>query len=311
MNRSNDDSTRQYRSIFRAGLFADQTAVVTGGGTGIGRCIAHELAALGATVVLWGRREGPLRATVAEIEDDGHRATFVTGDIRSADAVDAALDAVIARHGRVDLLVNNAGGQFSAFAVDITANGFDAVVRNNLLGGFLVARACYVHSMRERGGAIVNVTADHARGIPLMSHSSAARAAMANLTRTLAVEWAESGVRVNAVAPGFVASSGYDTYEGEPFHERLAQLPRLTLAQRHGTESEVSAAVMFLLSEAASYITGHELLVAGGSDLVNGLLEIPAHDRMRPYSGFHRSTPPAVLAPPAPGGAGPLGSESL
>lgn len=296
MNGSSDNSRPRYQSIFRDDLFEDRTAVVTGGGTGIGRCVAHELASLGATVALWGRREGPLRATVAEIEDDGHRAMYVTGDIRSADAVDAAVDAVIDRHGRVDLLVNNAGGQFSAFAVDITANGFDAVVRNNLLGGFLVARACYLRSMREWGGAIVNVTADHARGIPLMSHSSAARAAMANLTRTLAVEWAESGVRVNAVAPGFVASSGYDTYQGEPFQERLAQLPRLTLAQRHGTESEVSAAVMFLLSDAASYITGHELLVAGGSDLVNGLLEIPAHDRMPPFSGFHRSMPPDALA---------------
>jgi citronellol/citronellal dehydrogenase len=293
---SEETSPSRYRSVFRNDLFAGRVAVVTGGGTGIGRCIAHELAALGASVVLWGRREEPLRRTVAEIVDDGGEAAFVTGDIRVADAVDAAVSTVVERHGRIDLLVNNAGGQFSAFAVDISANGFDAVVRNNLLGGFLVSRASYIRSMRDRGGAIVNVTADHAKGIPWMSHSSAARAGMANLTRTLAVEWAASGVRVNSVAPGFVASSGYDTYEGEPFHERLALLPRLTLAQRHGTESEVSAAAVFLLSDAAAYITGHELLVAGGSDLVNGLLDTPPHDRLPPFSGFHRSTAPAALS---------------
>jgi citronellol/citronellal dehydrogenase len=289
-----------YRSVFRDGLFAGRTVIVTGGGTGIGRCIAHELASLGASVVIWGRREDPLRKTVAEIEDDGGVASYVLGDIRNAEAVDAALGEVVARHGRVDGLVNNAGGQFSALAVDISANGFDAVVRNNLLGGFLVSKASYVAWMRDHGGAIVNVTADHARGIPLMAHSSAARAGTANLTRTLAVEWASSGVRVNCVAPGFVASSGYDTYEGELFAERLHQLPRLTLAQRHGTESEVSAAVTFLLSDAAAYITGHELLVAGGSDLVNGLLETPPHDRLPAYEGFHRSQAPTALADPPP-----------
>lgn len=149
--------------------------------------------------------------------------------------------------------------------------------------------------MATHGGAIVNVTADHARGIPLMGHSAAARAGMANLTRTLAVEWAADGVRVNAVAPGFVASSGYDTYGDEPFHELLTRLPELTLARRHGTESEVSAAIVFLVSEAAAYITGHMLLVAGGADLVSGLWPVPAHDRVPPYEGFHHGTPPAAL----------------
>ena len=291
----------RYRSVFKDGLFAARTMIVTGGGTGIGRCVAHELAALGADLVVWGRREEPLRETVAEIVEDGGAASYVTGDIRNAEAVDAAIGAVLERHGRIDGLVNNAGGQFSALAADITPNGFDAVVRNNLLGGFLVARACYLRWMREHGGAIVNITADSTRGIPLMAHSSAARAGMVNLTKTLAVEWAADGVRVNAVAPGFVASSGYDTYEGELFAERLNELPRLTLAQRHGTEAEVSAAVAFLLSPAAGYITGHELLVAGGSDLVNRLLPTPPHDRLPPFEGFHRSRAPTALGDPADG----------
>lgn len=288
----------KFESVFGDRLFVDKSAIVTGGGTGIGRCVAHELAALGADVVLWGRRSEPLERTVGEIVDDGGSASYVTGDIRVAEDVEAAVAQVIERCGRIDLLVNNAGGQFSAHAVDISANGFDAVVRNNLLGGFVVSKACYLSSMRERGGAIVNITADHSRGIPLMAHSSAARAGMANLTRTLAVEWASSGVRVNAVAPGFVASSGYDTYAGEPFQERLAELPRLTLAQRHGTESEVSAAVVFLLSGAAAYITGQEIAVTGGSDLMNGLLEVEPHGRLPPFSGFHRSSLPTALNGP-------------
>lgn len=285
-----------YASVFKPGLFAQQVVIVTGGGSGIGRCIAHELSYLGATVVLWGRQPEALEETADEITDDGGIASFVTGDIRDAAVVDAVVGSVIERHGRIDALVNNAGGQFSALASDITPNGFDAVVRTNLLGGFLVAQSCYKSSFRDHGGAIVNITADHSRGIPLMSHSSAARAGMANLTKTLAVEWASSGVRVNAVAPGFVASSGYDTYEGEPFADHLATLPRLTLAQRHGTEPEVSAAVTFLLCEAAAYITGQELLVGGGSDLMNGLLPIEPHDKLASFEGFHRSTRPDSLS---------------
>ena len=288
-------TSSQYTSVFRPGLFAEQVVIVTGGGSGIGRCIAHELSSLGATVILWGRKVAPLQETADEISEDGGIASVATGDIRDVEAVDSAVGSIIDRHGRIDALVNNAGGQFSALAADITPNGFDAVIRTNLLGGFLVAQRCYQASFSDRGGAIVNITADHSRGIPLMSHSSAARAGMANLTKTLAVEWASSGVRVNAVAPGFVASSGYDTYEGEPFADHLATLPRLTLAQRHGTEAEVSAAVVFLLSEAAAYITGQELLVGGGSDLMNGLHPIEAHDRLAPFDGFHRSRRPESL----------------
>ena len=285
----------RYASVFRPRLFAEHVVIVTGGGSGIGRCIAHELSSLGATVVLWGRKTATREETTTEIIDDGGKASFVTGDIRDTEAVDSAVGSIIDRHGRTDALVNNAGGQFSALATDITPNGFDAVIRTNLLGGFLVAQRCHQASFRDHGGAIVNITADHSRGIPLMSHSSAAQAGMANLTKTLAVEWASSGVRVNAVAPGFVASSGYDTYEGEPFADHLATLPRLTLAQRHGTEAEVSAAIVFLLSEAAAYITGQELLVGGGSDLMNGLHPIETHDRLAPFDGFHRSRKPDSL----------------
>lgn len=284
-----------YQSIFRSDLLAGRVVVVTGGGTGIGRCTAHELASLGAHVTLVGRRDGPLEGTAAEIAEDGGSVDWHPCDIRDGERVAEVAEAVVEAHGRIDGLVNNAGGQFSAPLAEMTQKGFETVVRTNLVGGFLLSREVHARSMRAHGGAIVNITADHARGIPLMGHSSAARAAMANLTRTLAVEWAADGVRVNAVAPGFVASSGYDTYGGEPFHELLATLPELTLARRHGTESEVSAAIVFLLSDAAAYITGQELLVAGGTDLVSGLWPVPAHDRMPPYHGFHRGAPPGAL----------------
>lgn len=284
-----------YQSIFREGLFENRVVVVTGGGTGIGRCTAHELAALGAHVVLVGRRAEPLEATATEIGQDGGAADWQTCDIRDESVVAETVARVIDGHGRIDALVNNAGGQFSAPLAEMNQKGFETVVRTNLVGGFLMAKEIYARSMRDRGGTIVNVTADHARGIPFMGHSSAARAAMANLTRTLAIEWAAAGVRVNAVAPGYVASSGYDTYAGEPFHDLLVRLPALTLAQRHGTESEVSAAIVFLLSDAAAYITGEELLVAGGANLYSGLWPTPPHDRLTPFEAFPRTVRPAVL----------------
>lgn len=284
-----------YQSVFHNQLFDGRIAIVSGGGSGIGRCVAHELATLGAHVVLWGRRLEPLESTVAEIDEDGGSASYVRGEIRDVDDVTRCIAEVIDKCGRIDLLVNNAGGQFSAPASDISANGFDAVVRSNLLGGFLLSKQCREASMAEHGGAIVNITAQHLTGIPMMAHSSAARAGMANLTKTLAVEWASDGIRVNAVAPGYVESSGYDTYADDPFSDKIAELPRLTLAQRHGTEAEVSAAVTFLLSPAAAYITGQELIVAGGSDLVNGLWPIEPHDRLPPFNGLHRpQTPRAV-----------------
>ncbi|MPY93866.1 MAG: SDR family oxidoreductase [Acidimicrobiia bacterium] len=284
-----------YQSIFRTDLFAGQVVVVTGGGTGIGRCTAHELAALGATVVLLGRRSEPLEATTAEITGDGGRATWHACDIRDEAHVGETVGRIVAEHDHVDGLVNNAGGQFTAPLAEMSQKGFEVVVRTNLVGGFLMAREVFTQSMRGRGGVVVNVTADHRRGIPYMGHSSAARAGMANLTRTLAVEWASEGVRVNAVAPGFVASSGYDTYGGEPFHELLEALPALTLARRHGTEAEVSAAIVFLLSPGAAYVTGQELLVGGGTDLVSGLWPVADHDRLARFDGFHRSVTPAAI----------------
>ena len=192
-------SAAGYRSVFAPGLFADRVVIVTGGGSGIGRCTAHELASLGATVVLVGRNADKLRATVDEIAADGGRASQQVCDIRQEDAVRAMVAAVLAEHGRIDGLVNNAGGQYMTPLEKISAKGWDAVIATNLTGGFLVARECYLQHMQAQGGAVVNIVADMWGSMPGMGHSGAARAGMVSFTETAALEWARSGVRVPKV----------------------------------------------------------------------------------------------------------------
>ncbi|HEU5096228.1 MAG TPA: SDR family oxidoreductase [Reyranella sp.] len=283
-----------YRSVFAPGLFKDQTVVVTGGGSGIGRCTAHELASLGARVVITGRKIDKLEKVKAEIAASGGRCEVHAFDIREETQVKDAVAKIVAGNGRIDGLFNNAGGQFPAPAAELSAKGFDVVVRNNLTGGFLVSREVYTQSMRRHGGSIVNMTADYRNGFPNMVHTGAARAGMANLTMTLAYEWAVSGVRVNSVAPGWIASSGMDTYTGE-FKAQIPKLKGHCPLGRLGTESEVSAAVCFLLSKAAAYITGTEIRIDGGVPLANRSVDLPATDRSQPFNGFHLAVTPKVL----------------
>ena len=288
------DPVARYRSVFRAGLFDGRVAWVTGGGSGIGRCVAHELASLGATVVVSGRTAARLESVAAEIGADGGRAEALPFDIRDEDAVKASVAEVVRRHGRIDALVNNAGGQFPAPLAAISKRGFDAVVSNNLTGGFLMMREAYLQSMQKHGGAIVNMTADFRNGMPGMGHSGAARAGMANLTMSAAYEWASSGVRVNAVAPGWVASSGMDTYQGAV----RALIPKLKAhvpLRRLATEAEVAAAIVFLLSPAAAFITGVTLQIDGGASLGSAVFPSVDHDRSVPYDGFHRAVVPEAL----------------
>jgi len=293
----------RYRSIFRPDLFADQVALVTGGGTGIGRCIAHELASLGATVVVAGRRSEPLDATVAEIAEVGGRAEAVSLNIRDEDAVDAVIADLVARHGRVDHLVNNAGGQFASPAALIKPKGWRAVIDTNLNGTWFVTQACFKRSFSKHGGAVVSIVADMWNGFPGMAHTGAARAAVVNLTRTLAVEWAAAGVRVNAVAPGFILSSGLKNYP--PAVAKMArELFVSNPASRPGTEAEVSAAVAFLLSPAAAFVTGETMRVDGAASLHKApMLPLPRHAKLPGWDGFHlKADLPEIFADLAPGG---------
>ncbi len=283
-----------YRSVFRPGLFAGQVHWVTGGGSGIGRCVAHELASLGATVVLSGRTQGKLDRVAAEIAEDGGRADTQAFDIRDEDAVKAGVAAIIARHGPVTGLVNNAGGQFPAPLLAISKKGFDAVVANNLTGGFLMMRELFNQCMQQHGGAVVNMTADFRNGMPGMGHSGAARAGMSNLTMTAAFEWAHAGVRVNAVAPGWIASSGMDHYGGA-MKTIIPRLKQHVPLRRLGVEAEVSAAIVFLLSPAAAFITGVTLPIDGAASLGSEIFPLGPEAKSVPFDGFHRAVTPEVL----------------
>jgi citronellol/citronellal dehydrogenase len=283
-----------YRSVYRPDLFAGQTIIVTGGGSGLGRCMAHELASLGAHVIIIGRTLEKLEAVAAEITEDGGSCSFYSQDIRDEPGVIKTIETIVSDRGRIHGLVNNAGGQYPAPLAAITKNGFEAVVSSNLTGGFVMAREVFTQSMADHGGAIVNMLADMWRGMPMMDHSGAARSGMENLTRTAALEWAVAGVRVNAVAPGYVASSGMDTYKGainDVFRKLRHQIP----LKRLGREAEVSSAVTWLLSEGASYVTGTTIRIDGAAMMMSPLLPIPDHSASQPYEGFHRAELPNIL----------------
>jgi citronellol/citronellal dehydrogenase len=284
-----------YASIFRPGLFKGQVVIVTGGGSGIGRCTAHELASLGAKMALIGRNPEKLDSVREEIGAAGGEAERWVCDIREEDKVKETITAVLARFARIDGLVNNAGGQFAAPLAHMTQKGWDTVVRNNLTGGFLMAREAYTQWMATHGGAIVNMVADMWMGTPVMGHSGAARAGMVNFTKTAAFEWSGSNVRVNAVAPGWIASSGLDRYPPE-MREKIRNLKNHVPAGRLGTESEVAAAIVFLLSEAAAFISGATLRVDGAAPNAPRSFPMPPRKAPMPaFDGFHFASMPRVL----------------
>ena len=284
-----------YRSILRDDCFSGEIHLVTGGGSGIGRCVAHELASLGAHVIVAGRKQEKLDLVAAEIAEDRGSAETAAFDIRDEEAVASAIKGIVEKHGRLHGLVNNAGGQFPAPLEAISKKGFEAVVANNLTGGFLVMREAYKQSMREHGGAIVNMTADMWRGMPGMGHSGAARAGMVNLTKTAAYEWAAAGVRVNCVAPGWVASSGMDTYDGMT-KALIPTLKNHVPLGRLATEAEVSSVICFLLSAAASFVTGITVPIDGGAPLGSALFPVGKGRGTEAFDGFHLAKVPDVLA---------------
>ena len=284
-----------YRSVFAPDLFKGQTIVVTGAGSGIGRCTAHELAALGAHVVLTGRKMEKLDAVAAEIREDGGECSQQAFDIRDEDAVKQAVKAIVAERGVIHGLVNNAGGQFPAPLMAISKKGWEAVVNNNLTGGFLMAREVFNQAMRKTGGSIVNMLADMWGGMPGMGHSGAARAGMLNFTETASVEWAHAGVRVNAVAPGWVASSGLDNYDENFQKEFIPKLRGHVPLQRLAEEAEISAPIVFLLTPAAGFVTGQCIAIDGGASRNTKLFPLQGGKNSRPYEGFHRAVKPKVL----------------
>lgn len=259
------------KSMFRKDLFETKTALITGGGTGIGLRTARELASLGCQVILASRRLEIIEESARLIRSEGGKSLAVTCNIREPESVESCVSRCILECGQIDFLVNNGGGQFPQPAESISQKGWKAVVETNLSGTFAMTQAVFNQSMKTHGGSIVSVLLNNRNGFPLLAHSAAARAAVENLTKTLAVEWGRFCVRVNAVSPGIIASSGLDTYAPE-FQEFVRSAKKNNLAYRLGTEGEVAAAIVFLLSPGAAYITGTNLRVDAGEALYSPLM---------------------------------------
>lgn len=265
-----------WKSVFRPDLLIGKVALVTGGGTGIGFAIAKELASVGATAVIASRNvetcqraaqeiNGSLAQAAAAAKQGGRVVVGPSTSIRSEEEIQALIAHIVETYGALDLLVNNAGGQFVCLAEDMSQRGFAAVVETNLQGTFLLCREAYNQYMKDHGGSIVNITLGNRNGMPQMVHSGAARAGVENMTATLSTEWMESSVRINCVRPGIIwTESGFKNYgpAGDYFVEKI--LPTLP-AKRFGSPQEIASAVVWLLSPGASYVTGTTLCVDGAS----------------------------------------------
>jgi citronellol/citronellal dehydrogenase len=253
---------------FRSPLATDantgKVALVTGGGTGIGRATALELARTGARVAICGRRAEPLDAVRAQLEAAGHEVVAGMCDVREPDKVDEFLDTVGERFGRVDVLVNNAGGQFAAPAEDISLKGLRAVHRLNVDAVWHVTHRVATRWMiPRRGGSIFFLGFSPRRGVPMMAHSSMARSALETMAASLSNEWSRYGIRAVCVAAGLIATEGLRQYGGpEIVEEHAAQVPM----RRAGLPEEVAATIAFLASAGGAYVTGSTVLVDGGAD---------------------------------------------
>jgi citronellol/citronellal dehydrogenase len=249
---------------FASDLLNGQVALVTGGGTGMGRATAIEMARCGADVVVLGRRTEPIEDCAKIIQELGRRAVAIPTDIRLPDQIDGAMHRIKDEFGRLDILVNNAGGQFVTPARELNNKGFETVIRNNLIGSWQMTKAVADHFMLEHGGSIVFVTACVRSGLSGFVHTAAARGGVLAMMKTLAFEWAEFGIRLNCVAPGTIKTEGMDHYPIDP--EQWLKLNRNVMGHM-GDVGDVSAAIIFLSSSLGKFVTGEEWYIDGGETL--------------------------------------------
>lgn len=249
--------------MFIENLFKDKIAVVSGGGSGIGFSIAQQLLQLGAKVYILSRKEEKLQKAVAQLQAFGDCQYFVC-DIRDTEAIEQMAKGIQTKDGRLDILINNAGGQFPSLAEDISIKGWNAVINNNLNGTFYMTQTlAKTFFIPQKQGTIVNIIVNIYRGFPGMSHTGAARAGIDNLTKTLAVEWSKHHIRINSVAPGIIKSTGLKNYPPEMVEGIAKTIPM----KRLGTTEEVAYLSLFLASPMANYITGETIYVDGGQRL--------------------------------------------
>ncbi len=255
------------RSPFRADLLDGKVALVTGGATGLGLEIARVFGGHGARVAICSRKEANLKAAVAALRHEGIGASYGVCDVRRPDEVNVVVEQVLRDFKRLDIVVNNAAGNFPVPIKDLSPNGFKAVVDIDLLGTFNVSKAAYELWLRDHGGAVVNISAAiQYRGMALQAHVVAAKAGIDALSRTCAIEWGPDNVRVNVVAPGAMSGTeGVKRIAGDD-QRRTGQNP----LRRPGLTTEVAETVLFLASDAASYVTGATLVVDGGGWLTAG-----------------------------------------
>ena len=266
--------------IFRDDILQGKVALITGGGTGIGSAAARELTRLGAEVVIASRKPERIETAAKGLSEElGRTVHGFPADIRDRDAVDSLVKNTIERCGRIDILINNGGGQFFSPAQFISANGWDAVVSTNLTGTWNLTQAVANHWMIDNGGGrIINITMNTNRGFPGMAHSVAARAGVEGLTRTLAIEWAFANVQVNCIQPGVIASSGLRNYPDAKNMVRQAQ--QQIPAKRLGTVDEIAWTIAWLASPAGRYVTGQTITVDGGRSLWGETWPIPDPEPM-------------------------------
>lgn len=251
-------------TMFAPGLFRGHVAIVTGGGSGIGLAIAETLLELGAKVFIVGRDPGKLERAQERLSVYKGSLLAMPCDIREPPQIDAALSRLEGHFGAATVLINNAGGQFPTTAESVSPRGFEAVIRNNLLGTFSITQSVAVRMMiPHRRGAVVNITANELRGFPGMVHTGAARAAISNVTKTLAIEWANHRIRVNAVAPGIVRTRGLEQYPPELAEAARKRTPQKRLA----SAGEIAQLVAYLSSDAAAFVTGVTWYIDGGAHL--------------------------------------------
>ncbi|MDM4769667.1 SDR family NAD(P)-dependent oxidoreductase [Solimonas sp. SE-A11] len=251
-------------TVYRSDLFKGKVALVSGGGSGIGRAVALLFARLGATLVICGRTAEKLEKVAAFVRGKGGTVLVVPTNVREPEQVEALYQHIHAEYGRLDYVVNNAGGQFPQNAIDYAPKGWAAVINNNLNGSwYMMQRAAQYWRDVKTPGSIVNIVVVTERGMPGVAHTVAARAGIIGASRTVAVEWAPLGIRVNCVAPGLTATEGLEVYPPEAQKE----FPLANPLKRPGTPMEIAESCIYLSASSGSFITGEVLTVDGGGKL--------------------------------------------